>query len=129
MSNSTSLLQKARTSAENLGTVQFAHFVARCVLNRILRPTHPYRLYSRYSRVPLWLRPHTSDLDVFDQIFRYREYRCLDPIRDARLIDSMVIELHGKECEEAFFAAIAGQGFEVSTCDELTVYLRSRPVR
>ena len=34
----------------------------------------------------MWLRPRTSDLEVFDLIFRYREYRCLDTLREPRLI-------------------------------------------
>lgn len=43
-------------------------------------------------------------------------------------VDNLVIELHGKACREIFFKAINGFGFEVSTCDELTVCKR-RPCR
>jgi FkbM family methyltransferase len=39
-------------------------------------------------------------------------------------VDNLVIELHGRECEEAFMRAIAGRGFELSRCDELTVCRR-----
>jgi FkbM family methyltransferase len=41
-----------------------------------------------------------------------------------RDVDNLVIELHTRECEAVFFKAIAGAGFTVSTCDELTVCTR-----
>jgi len=39
-------------------------------------------------------------------------------------IDHMVIELHGKECSDIVHAAMAGRGFSVSECEELTVFSR-----
>jgi hypothetical protein len=39
------------------------------------------------------------------------------------LVDNIVIELHGKKCSEAFFKAIDGRGFDISSCGELTVCL------
>jgi FkbM family methyltransferase len=39
-------------------------------------------------------------------------------------VDNLVIELHGAQCEKIFRTAVAGQGFELSRCDELTVCLR-----
>jgi FkbM family methyltransferase len=236
----------------NLGPIGFANEFIR----RRLKPTKSYVLRSRYLRHPVWVRPNTSDLFVFYQIFRHREYRCLDSVKDARLIidcganvgysavyflsrfpharlvaiepdpgnfaalqrnlvpygarvtavntaiwshptwlslsaessghgrewgrtvreaspgepgafeatdiasifasacaerisilkidvegterqifsvptpwmsrvDNLVIELHGKDCEAAFFAAIADQSFRVESCDELTVCRRS----
>jgi FkbM family methyltransferase len=39
-------------------------------------------------------------------------------------VDNLVIELHGQECASVFYKAIAGQGFVVSRCDELTVCQR-----
>jgi hypothetical protein len=36
-------------------------------------------------------------------------------------VDNLVIELHGEQCEAVFQNAVAGRGFEVSRCDELTV--------
>lgn len=86
MNDSGPLSRKIRVSAENLGALQFSHFVARRFVNRVTPPGGPYRLYSKYSSAALWLRPQSSDLDVYDQIFRYREYRCLDGVRDAGLI-------------------------------------------
>ena len=46
----------------------------------------PYSLRSRDSASPLWVRPHASDLMVFNQIFVEREYRCLDDVVDASFI-------------------------------------------
>jgi FkbM family methyltransferase len=43
-------------------------------------------LTSRYCSYPLIARTGTSDLDVFFQIFGEREHRCLDAIKDAKLI-------------------------------------------
>jgi len=40
-------------------------------------------------------------------------------------IDNLVIELHGERCERVFNQAIAGRGFQVSRCDELTVCTRA----
>jgi FkbM family methyltransferase len=48
--------------------------------------TRPYRLYSRDSRYGVWVRPGTSDLDVFRQIFLEREYACLDGVRSVQLV-------------------------------------------
>lgn len=41
---------------------------------------------SRHARYPLICRAGTTDLKVFSQIFLFREYSCLDRIREARLI-------------------------------------------
>lgn len=45
-----------------------------------------YRLHSKHARFPLWARPGTSDIDVFCQIFRDREYECLDEVTAPSLI-------------------------------------------
>ena len=45
-------------------------------------------------------------------------------------VDNMVIELHGEACAEAVHSAMAGRGFTVSQCEELTVFCRtSGPAR
>ena len=44
-------------------------------------------------------------------------------------VENIVIELHGKECAEAFHRAIAGQPFQISQCGELTVCKRLREDR
>ncbi len=40
-------------------------------------------------------------------------------------VDNLVIELHGAACRQVFMAAIDGRGFDVTTCEELTVCTRS----
>lgn len=51
------------------------------------------------------------------------------PDADARTwlarVDNLVIELHGPKCRQIFMDAIDGFGFEVSTCEELTVCQRA----
>jgi FkbM family methyltransferase len=42
-------------------------------------------------------------------------------------VDNLVIELHGANAEKIFHSAIAGSGFVVSQCDELTVCLQPPP--
>ena len=41
---------------------------------------------SKYSRFDLMCRAGSSDIQVFDQIFQVREYRCLDDVTTADLI-------------------------------------------
>jgi FkbM family methyltransferase len=40
-------------------------------------------------------------------------------------VDNLVIELHGERCETVFHQAIAGRGYVVSRCDDLTVCKRA----
>ena len=40
-------------------------------------------------------------------------------------VDNLVIELHGRRCEDLFHSAIAGCGYSVSQCDDLTVCKRA----
>jgi FkbM family methyltransferase len=42
-------------------------------------------------------------------------------------VDNIVVELHGANAEKIFHSAIAGSGFVVSQCDELTVCLQPPP--
>jgi FkbM family methyltransferase len=44
------------------------------------------KLTSRLLRHPVYARPGSSDLVVFDQIFVHCEYRCLDDLTDPKLI-------------------------------------------
>jgi FkbM family methyltransferase len=43
-------------------------------------------LSSKYAKHPLKCRTHTSDFQVFTQVFVEREYSCLDDLREAGLI-------------------------------------------
>jgi FkbM family methyltransferase len=40
-------------------------------------------------------------------------------------VDNIVIELHGERCKSVFNQAIAGRGFTLSECDDLTICKRS----
>jgi FkbM family methyltransferase len=42
-------------------------------------------------------------------------------------VDTIVIELHGDACREAFMQAISEEDFAISSCDELTVCVRTHP--
>lgn len=70
----------------NLGFVPSILYKLQQLRNTIVHTNQPFFLYSKYARYPLMCRPHTSDINVFDQVFVAREYRCLDDLRDASLI-------------------------------------------
>jgi FkbM family methyltransferase len=74
------------TLVANLGLLPAIVFKYQDLRHRRLRSGPPYALYSRYARHPMRCRPNTSDVDVFQQIFGFREYRCLDEVHDASLI-------------------------------------------
>ena len=48
--------------------------------------TEPYTLFTKLAHFPLKVRPCTSDISVFRQIFIEREYACLDDISNVGLI-------------------------------------------
>lgn len=50
------------------------------------RLQRPVSLRSRFLRHPVLCRPRTTDINVFNQIFLHREYRCLDDVQDVGLI-------------------------------------------
>jgi FkbM family methyltransferase len=75
------ITEKLRAVA-NLGVIGYANSYYR----QRVTPGDAYRLRSRYAQHPIWVRPNTSDLQVFWQIFRSREYRCLDGVKKASLI-------------------------------------------
>jgi FkbM family methyltransferase len=54
--------------------------------DRTFRLKTPYRLYSKDAAHGLWVRPGTSDLEVFRQIYLEREYACLNDARDVQLV-------------------------------------------
>jgi FkbM family methyltransferase len=76
--------------------------------------------------VPTLMREH--DMDTVDllkidiegaeeAVFSASDLSWLDRVRN------IVIELHGKQCSDAFYKAVAGRGYRISECDELTVAL------
>lgn len=70
------------TALKNLGPIGFLNDF----IYRQIQPENPYLLRSRYLKHPVRVRPQTSDWLVFQQIFRHREYRCLDAVKRAELI-------------------------------------------
>ena len=81
-----SSLRANTTFVANLGLVQALIYKYRRAVSR-RDGTQPYfLLYSKYAKHPVRCRPNTSDVEVFKQIFAWREYRCLDDVHDASLI-------------------------------------------
>src|SRR3954453_4253320 len=62
-----------------LGWLQaLLHHIHRSFHRRARR--RPFRLFSRDAKYPLLCRPGTTDILVFDQLYIWREYRCLDDL-------------------------------------------------
>ena len=53
---------------------------------RFFRWREPYCVRTRAARHPLWIRPGTSDLDAFRQVFLEREYAALGDVEDVNLV-------------------------------------------
>ncbi len=71
---------------EILGPLGFARYAAHRATRSASFKRAPFKLYSRYTRFPLWCRPGTSDLTMYGEIICHRAFRCLDGVRDAHLI-------------------------------------------
>jgi FkbM family methyltransferase len=70
----------------SLGVGATALYAAQKLRFRYGPPKTPFVwLWSKHALHPLRCRPGTSDVNVFGQIFRDLEYRCLDDARDVRL--------------------------------------------
>jgi FkbM family methyltransferase len=76
-------LRRASRALGNLGVSGCARYYWRKARGSQHAGDDPFSLSSRYAAAPLWCRPRTSDIDVFDQIYVDREYRCLDGIDNA----------------------------------------------
>lgn len=70
----------------NLGPAPAVRYLLTRARTRAFTPRAIFPLYSQRVQHPLYCRPRSSDGDVFIQIFVEREYRCLDEVRDAKLI-------------------------------------------
>ena len=69
-----------------LGPLPAAVYLLQGLRKKVVHVEQPFTLISKDARHPLLCRPRTSDLEVFDQIFVGREYRCLDDAKDVGLI-------------------------------------------
>lgn len=85
-SASANLRWMAAAASANLGWMAAAHYAVQRAHGRVAPPSTQLRLYSKHARHPLYARSGTSDVDVYEQIFLWREYQCLDHVRDASLI-------------------------------------------
>jgi len=79
-------LGNTRRQFAELGPGAALQFKAQRLRSRLAHRSEPYRLRSRCAAAPLWVRPGTSDLLVFEQIFVEREYRCLDDLDSAGIV-------------------------------------------
>lgn len=79
-------LRFARKQFEELGLGATVRYKWEKLKGRFGRHREPYSLTSKHVDAPVWIRPDSSDLLVFDQIFVDREYRCLDAVADASVI-------------------------------------------
>jgi hypothetical protein len=70
----------------NLGALPFFLFEIQGVRSRFTRSRHLILYWTKYAQFPLRARPKTTDRAIFWQIFGDREYRCLDELKNARLI-------------------------------------------
>lgn len=70
----------------SLGAMPSLVYILQGLRKKYAKPRRPYALYSKDALFPVLCRPNTSDIDVFDQIFVGREYRCLDEATDVGLI-------------------------------------------
>jgi FkbM family methyltransferase len=76
----------AAAASTNLGWMAAAHYAVQRVRMQVAAPPGQLRLYSKHARHPLYARSGTSDIDVYEQVFLWREYQCLDALREASLV-------------------------------------------
>jgi FkbM family methyltransferase len=81
-----SKLRTLRVAAMNLGPWHTVRYLLQRLRHGAVAPGHPLSMTSKRARFPVAVRAHTSDIDVFGQIFIQREYRCLDEVREADLV-------------------------------------------
>jgi FkbM family methyltransferase len=81
-----SRLQDYKRAIREIGLFPLIFYKFQMLRLRHTKINEPYTLYSKYANFPLKCRPNTSDIDVFHQIFMWREYRAIDDIFGADLI-------------------------------------------
>ena len=73
-------------ASANLGWSAAARYAVQRARMRLAPRPGEVRLYSKHALHPLLAREGTSDIDVYEQVFLWREYQCLDGVRDASLV-------------------------------------------
>jgi FkbM family methyltransferase len=71
---------------ETLGPFPALTVIGKGALDRRGLAHRAYQLRSRRAKFPLWCRPRSSDLFVFEQVFIDLEYSCVDGVVDPKLI-------------------------------------------
>jgi FkbM family methyltransferase len=84
-------IDQLRTSAAEVGPTCAARRELFRLRERLLRgvdrsQTDGYSLRVPWIPHPIWLRPYSSDADVFTQVFVSKQYSCIDSLRNPRLI-------------------------------------------
>jgi FkbM family methyltransferase len=77
---------RAAKAAHRMLSAMGPYHLFKFLIARAAKPQKPYILTSPHARYPLWVRPGTSDITVFYQIFGHREYRCLDHVQNPSLV-------------------------------------------
>src|SRR5262245_8169243 len=52
----------------------------------LFRQKRVFEAHAPQARYPVYVRPQSSDLDVFRQIFVLQEYSCLDDVDEVNLV-------------------------------------------
>jgi FkbM family methyltransferase len=79
-------ITEAGKGITNLGLLPFFLFKIQALRSRFTQSRRPIFYWTKYATFPLKARPKTTDPFVFWQIFGDREYRCLDELKNVRLI-------------------------------------------
>jgi FkbM family methyltransferase len=93
-----SLLARERLLVSRIGVraaIEYGVLARNEKADRALRRLHPRR-----TAYPLYLRPGSTDIRVFDQVFVEAEYECLHELADVRLIMDLGANMG---CSSAYF--------------------------
>jgi FkbM family methyltransferase len=71
---------------KTLGPAEVFTFLLRRLMETLRLTRGQYQMKATYAHFPVWCRSHSSDIDVFSQIFVHREYRCLDASMDVGVV-------------------------------------------
>lgn len=64
--------------SRGIGPAAAAFYYLQGLRRNIFSLRRPYRVYAAGVRFPLWLRPRTTDVYVFEQIFVNKQFSCFD---------------------------------------------------
>lgn len=79
-------LARYRGAISTLGLSHWLAFQVRRIPTRVFSRRSPVKVTSKWFRYPLYVRPRTTDLLLFNNIFAEREYGHLDDLQGVRLV-------------------------------------------